>query len=930
VAISRLLIAAGRPADAWTVASQAALEPGAKRSDHDQIAILEMALHALDLAQIDGGETAARLRLRLARLYRSRGNTTGALLAITAAVPLLTGPDLIDGLGFAAAVADDRQHPQEAEGWVALAELEAAAQGSLVKLGSLLTFHGRELSRLGFAPESEAVLAKGNALLEVHGSEVQRFYGALNQAWVDLDQGQMKRAESRFAMLTEKSERLEGGASHATQEAYWARALFGVGRPDEALAAIERAVRLAEQAPAPEFIARLAQAEGGILFEQWDFALEGADRALALALASLPAWENMCRYLRARALAGAGRLDEAREEVEAAFAATPPGSNGIRYRSRIEELSLELADIWDQRRAEDLTDRLLQSRWLGAAADLMTARAAREKDSDLAAEAAALAMQIGNPAQAAKAIHAGNLWQDPIAAPVISALRSMIEHLPEGWTSPFVTDPSAQTALASEVEAGPEETALLRSRIEEALEAAGLGGDMVLSPAQRQAAGLVRRRPPRRRRGPLAWVAGGLGVAVLAVGAAVLAVNVLAPPQAPPVTTASTTTTTTIPSLEQTPVAAPETGITGSVGYRGDPARTGVASGGFREATGRYWGPIAPGGLFVTAPVAYGRYVFVATEEDIIYVIEQTNGRINLVIDNPSGINSPLAVGQPSGESDPVLVFGGDDGVVYGYSALRPGPVLWEQRAGLVEGAPLTLGDAVYVGSTDGYLYAFSLAGGDQLWRYPAEEPTAGFEMAPAYFDGTIYAADTDGLIHMIAVADGTPVCEPVNVRFEVSTNPVIIEGAVFVGHEVGLISVFAPGTCGSPPTGYSANYPVSRPVRLSPAVTADSIYVIEDRLLLAMSLDPSLWTDAAGAFPSPWDGGPFSDEQIISTPPVLADGVLYLGTVGGGVHAVDAATGEHLWEFSIGAAVRGEPLVVAGAVFAANSDGQLWAIAGE
>jgi hypothetical protein len=51
--------------------------------------------------------------------------------------------------------------------------------------------------------------------------------------------------------------------------------------------------------------------------------------------------------------------------------------DGERWRLRVETLMLELDESWDRRRAEDITDHMLQSRWLGSAVELMIVRARR-------------------------------------------------------------------------------------------------------------------------------------------------------------------------------------------------------------------------------------------------------------------------------------------------------------------------------------------------------------------------------------------------------------------------------------------------------------------------------------------------------------------------------------------------------------------------
>ena len=131
---------AGRFAAAWPVLAEAATAPSSRFTDIERLDLLELASTRLTEAKLDGDELEGRVRLHLARLYRARGESQAARGSIEAALKKLQGEELVDALGFAASVADDLQHPQEAERWVALAELAAVEQHSLAKLGSLLTF----------------------------------------------------------------------------------------------------------------------------------------------------------------------------------------------------------------------------------------------------------------------------------------------------------------------------------------------------------------------------------------------------------------------------------------------------------------------------------------------------------------------------------------------------------------------------------------------------------------------------------------------------------------------------------------------------------------------------------------------------------------------------------------------------------------------
>lgn len=922
----RLLIDAGRAEDAWAFLSQAELEHH-RPHDSDRAEVITLALRAREAAGIEGGETEGRLLLHLAMLNRSAGRSAEAKEEIEKAIRLLRGEGLVDALGFAAAVADDRQRPQEAERWVAMAEMAATHGDMAAKLGSLLTFHARELSRLGFADEAAAALEKGDALLSRHGTSQQQFYGRLNRAWIEFDQGRVKEAEMNFALLAERAEAIEGEASHANNLAYWARSLFATGQPDLGETNVGEALALAANANAKSalMIASMARAEGALLFDRADEAMVASGDALEVALEFLPAWENATRYLKARALQSGGRIEEAREEAERALAATPDGANGLRWRSRIEGLQLELADSWDHQRAVDLTDRLLQSNWLGSAVDLMIARAIRDRDTDIAAQGAALAMQLGNFVQAGKAITAGKLWQDPIARPIAHRLRG----LPDGWLPAFAS--TSEALAATSAPSSDEDLDALRARIDDALAAAGLKGDVVLSPAQRRAAGLVRPRRKRRRGWQLA--AATLGVATLAVGSAVVTINLLAPPTTAPTISTSPPTTQPEPAprIESTEVTLPPDRLVGSYQFRGGNSRAGVAEGGFGSVIGYYWRQ-TPGGSIVTSAVSHGPFIYFGTDENIVYGLEMNSGLVNMTIQADATLTSELVVGQPglgAGEqSSPRVIFTTADGVAHAYDALRSGPAVWQAQIGRALGAPLIVGDLVVFATAEGQLVALDVVGGDQVWMLDTGGNT--FLAGPAEADGVVYAATRDGLMYLVEADTGELVCEePVETTGSVVSSPVLVNGAVFIGFEAPPgIQVFAAGFCRVGPANYSAAYPSSTSVRLGPALTEDTLFLVEERLLVALSLDPTLPVDPTG-FPSPWDGV-FAAANLITTPPVLAGDLLYVGSQDGLVHAVDAANGQARWSFDAGSAIRGELVVIPNAVFATTAAGELVVIAGE
>jgi outer membrane protein assembly factor BamB len=330
--------------------------------------------------------------------------------------------------------------------------------------------------------------------------------------------------------------------------------------------------------------------------------------------------------------------------------------------------------------------------------------------------------------------------------------------------------------------------------------------------------------------------------------------------------------------------------------------------------------------------VAFGRLLYISTTDDSLFAINQGNGTVEFSIAAEDEITAPPAIGaidtgEQSGE--PFLVFPTADGSVFGYSALRAGGAIWEAPAvGTVRGAPLIVGTAVVVATEEGNVISLDLGSGTELWRYPAEGPAGEFRGAVAHADGAIYAVDRSGSLHVIDLATGQSRCPgPIGLMSSSRVNPIVADGAVFVGlDELPGIQVSDAAGCGAPSPAFATNYPSGEPVLLPPAVNDGVLYLLEGPRLLAVNLDPA-------TFPTQnymWDS-PFLADGPITTPPVFANGVVYVGSQNGKVYAVDATNGQGLWGegFDVGAPVKGAAVVSNGAVFVSTARGQIWAIAG-
>lgn len=858
----------------------------------------------------------AELLVGRARLHRNRGESALAVADIDQAVPLLSREPLVDALGFAAAIHDDLQHPTDAERTIGMAMLVAASEGLDAKLGSLSTFHGRVLSRLGFDAESDHAFTRGLQLIERHGTDVQRYFATANQAWADLDRGWVARAETRYSIVRARAAEIEDRAAAADKDIALARARFATGDGTGAMEALAAAREVADETGAPvlTFLATLAEAEGAIVFHQPDSAVDAAERLRAIVAERFPAWVNRAAAVEARALLLAGRRDDAAAAVRRGLEATPPGANGLRLRAELEALALAAADRWDGVAASDVADRLLQGGWLLPAIGLLTERARRERTPELGRAAAALAHRVGAPLAAADAVEAAKAWNEPVAGPIALAVRRVSRSVPPEWEESWRTIPAVANALAVEAAEDVAAEADLARHLDETLTAAGLGGtDMVLSPAQRRAAGLV--VPGRRAASTARFV--GL-VAAAAVVAAVVAVALRPAPVEIPVAQPAAPTTSTTPPLEQRIVELPDE-LSGQGPFAGGDSRNAVYEVSLGDPRGVYWRAELTG--FVRSdPVLRGRNIYVGTSEGILYGLD-TNAASSVFeshLDGPLGV-SP-AVEQVAFQQDAqgkVLVFAGDE---TGTLLVRnvndtEGEVFRLPLGSPITGPPLVRSTSLIVATADGVIHDLLPSDGTEQRRFPAAGVEEGGFVGPlAAADGFIYAVTGTGAVVVIDEASFEEVCREDSGAARATTHPVVADGRWYVGTSSRTIRSFGAGGCS--PAGIGS-YQIDTPVNFAPVVVDGVLYAVADAVLLPLDVESG---QGVGFVMSV--GGAFT------SPPVVAGDLILVATEGGDLVAFRIGDGSEAWRFPIGSALRTRPVVANGLVLVATARGELIAIA--
>ena len=294
-------------------------------------------------------------------------------------------------------------------------------------------------------------------------------------------------------------------------------------------------------------------------------------------------------------------------------------------------------------------------------------------------------------------------------------------------------------------------------------------------------------------------------------------------------------------------------------------------------------------------------------------------------------------------------VFGADAAMFRGnpqhtgvYSAtgvLKFSKVQWKfHTAGMVTSSPAVAGGTVYVGSTDGNLYAVDRESGAQKWKFDAKSRVVS---SPAVANGAVYFTAYDGGLYAVDTATGKlkwkfqtagehrfsathlhgtqPVAETMPDPFDVFlSSPVIASGAVFFGSGDGNV--------------YSLNadsgtlnwkFKTGDVVHASPALADGTVFVGSwDSYLYALdaATGKEKWRFKTG------EDADTHNQVGIQSSAAVADGMVYFGCRDSNFYALDAATGQKKWSFpNNGSWVVGSPAVNSGKVYFATSDSALF-----
>ena len=364
--------------------------------------------------------------------------------------------------------------------------------------------------------------------------------------------------------------------------------------------------------------------------------------------------------------------------------------------------------------------------------------------------------------------------------------------------------------------------------------------------------------------------------------------------------------------------------------FQRDHLHSGLVAEDFTAPQGRVKWRFDTGGPLFSSPAVVDGVIYLTTGDRRVVALDEETGDLIWERGTTGPVNSSPAV------AGGIVYYGLRDGKFYALDSYS-GELLWMyQTENYIFSSPAIHNGVVYIGSGDSLLYAFDALTGDVRWTYNSRSPIL---TPPAVNDEVVTLVSQNGMLHIVDVNTGNLRLDYVMVSIS-NGSPSMLGNLVYSADEAGGIravdwrkrvvpfeksarwlrtQLFIWGMVNSIPP--QKGYVWADRVR---GGGFSSTPVIADGVLYIGSHAGNLMTFDADTGERLWD---FPTQAPILASASVAGGAVYVGDADGVLYVVDADTGELEWQFRTGARIDAAPVVASGVVFLTSRDGTLYAI---
>ncbi len=351
--------------------------------------------------------------------------------------------------------------------------------------------------------------------------------------------------------------------------------------------------------------------------------------------------------------------------------------------------------------------------------------------------------------------------------------------------------------------------------------------------------------------------------------------------------------------------------------YRFSPTHGGIAPGGIQMPAAMYWRFTAsPAPQNSAAPAIVGNTIYYACR-DRFYALDAETGRVIWRYPADQPLDAQFRTTPAVAEG--IVYVGATDGNLYALAA-PTGKYLWSFRAqAAILSPPTVVNDVVYFGSADGRVYAINAKTGEPVWRGGFRTLDA-VNGAVAVADDMVYFISADQTLYAAAAATGLLLWRTRLPGTLYALSPVVADRNVYVVASNALQVLQAR----SGRQLWARTLPDD--IVTEPVAGNGMVYVLtrDGRVWAFDNTGKLLWNSKEPVF---------TNQPV--APPTLAGNVLIIGTTRGGIYALDASNGAVLWKYLLQSSsstperpsftdITAPPVVANGTLYVVSDDGSL------
>jgi outer membrane protein assembly factor BamB len=187
------------------------------------------------------------------------------------------------------------------------------------------------------------------------------------------------------------------------------------------------------------------------------------------------------------------------------------------------------------------------------------------------------------------------------------------------------------------------------------------------------------------------------------------------------------------------------------------------------------------------SPISDGEVIYVASMDHYIYAFDPQSGDLIWKTEDLGGqlVASPAL--SPDGRLY-IGAFGSRTENVERSSRLvavdsSNGQILWSTSTrGWVWSTPMLKENMLYFGDNEGFVYALNAQTGDVLWQVqPDTSADRAIIGAPVVLGDRLYVGSKAGLLHILSLTDGSPMVQPKTIGGEIYADLVLVDDKILI-----------------------------------------------------------------------------------------------------------------------------------------------------